>query len=118
MYECALANQLAANIQSANMSDIKKRKRSKSESDSDSERENEQVKKKRSESKREDEEAKADKKLKSFRLEDFLEDKLDDFDEIMDRCLKIASYNVEMARFVYIFKNMGKKLAKAVSTHN
>ena len=63
-------------------------------------------------------EAKTDKKLKSFCLEDFLDDKLTDFDEILDQRMKIASYNAEMARFVYVFKKMGKKLAEAVSTHN
>ena len=92
------------------MSDIKKRKIS--ESESETEREDEQVKKKRSESEREDEEVKTDQKLKSFRMEEFLDDKLDDFEEILERRLKTASYNVEMARFVYVFKNMGKKLAK------
>ena len=75
-------------------------------------------KRKRNKSKLEDEQEKTDIKLKSFRMTDFLDDKLDDFDKIMNRHLRIATYNVELARFVYVFKNMGKKLAKAVSTQN
>ena len=91
------------------MSDSKKRNLR------ESNREDEKVKKKRSEREEED---KTDKKIRSFCLEDFLDDKLTDFDDILDRRMKIGAYNVEMARFVYVFKNMGKKLAEAVSSHN
>ena len=54
-------------------------------------------------------------------MTDFLQDdKLDDFDEIMNRRLQITdSIPCGTGKIcVRIFKNMGKKLAKAVSTQN